>query len=255
MSRKSKEQPVNARDSTVDVEEIERFAAQAETWWDPQGSFRQLHRLNPARLGFIRSRLLKHFGRDPGALRPFTGLRLIDFGCGGGLIAEPMARLGFAVTAVDAAGEAVAAAMAHARAARLDIDYREASVEALVAANERFDTVLALEIIEHVAEPQAFLQLLARLVAPGGALIVATINRTASSLALAVIAAEYLLGWLPRGTHDWQKCVRPAELVLGLRRNGLDASEIAGLTFDPITREWAVSRDWRINYIVFAARR
>jgi 2-polyprenyl-6-hydroxyphenyl methylase / 3-demethylubiquinone-9 3-methyltransferase len=255
MSRKPKEQPVNPRGMTVDVEEIERFATQAETWWDPHGSFRQLHRLNPARLGFIGSRLITHFRRDSGALRPFTGLRLIDFGCGGGLIAEPMARLGFAVTGIDAAGETVAAAMAHARAARLDIDYREASVEALVAANERFDTVLALEIIEHVAEPRAFLQWLARLVAPGGALIAATINRTASSLALAVIAAEYLLGWVPRGTHDWQKFVRPAELVLGLRRNGLDASEIAGLTFDPIAGEWAISRDLRINYIVFAARR
>jgi 2-polyprenyl-6-hydroxyphenyl methylase / 3-demethylubiquinone-9 3-methyltransferase len=246
---------VSARDMTVDIDEIERFAALAETWWDPHGSFRQLHRLNPVRLGLIRSHLLKHFRRDSGALRPFLGLRLIDVGCGGGLIAEPMARLGFAVTGIDAAGEAVAAASAHARASRLDIDYQEASIEALVAANERFDTVLALEIIEHVAEPQAFLQLLARLVAPGGALIAATINRTASSLALAVIAAEYLLGWLPRGTHDWQKFVRPAELVLGLRRNELDATEIAGLSFDPIKGGWVVSRDLRINYVVFAARR
>jgi 2-polyprenyl-6-hydroxyphenyl methylase / 3-demethylubiquinone-9 3-methyltransferase len=245
---------VQTSETTVDRAEIARFAAQAGAWWDPHGSFWPLHRLNPARIGFIRQYLLDHFGRDQAGLRPFAGLRLLDIGCGGGLIAEPMARLGFAVTGIDAASEAIAAASAHARAARLEIDYRPASAEALVAVGERFDVVLALEVIEHVANPEAFLGLLAALVDTDGALIATTINRTVRSFALAVVAAEYILGWLPRGTHDWRKFVRPAELVLGLRRNGLEPTQLAGLSYDPNCRNWTVSRDPAVNYIIAACR-
>jgi 2-polyprenyl-6-hydroxyphenyl methylase / 3-demethylubiquinone-9 3-methyltransferase len=254
-STETKGAAVGASETTVDSAEIARFAAQAEAWWDPQGSFWPLHRLNPVRLDFVRSRLLDHFRRDQAELRPFAGLRLLDIGCGGGLVAEPMARLGFAVTGIDAAGEAIAAASAHARAARLRIDYRSASVERLVEAGERFDAVLALEVIEHVANAEAFLGLLAALVETGGAVIATTINRTVRSFALAVVAAEYILGWLPRGTHDWRKFVRPAELILGLRRNGLEPTELAGLSYDPSGGNWGVSRDLTLNYIVAARRR
>jgi 2-polyprenyl-6-hydroxyphenyl methylase/3-demethylubiquinone-9 3-methyltransferase len=246
---------VQATDTTVDAAELGRFAAQADAWWDPEGSFRALHRLNPARLGFIRSRLLAHFRRDPSLVQPFTGLRLLDIGCGGGLVAEPMARLGFRVTAVDAGAEAIAAARMHAQATGLAIDYRVGTAESTAAAGERFDAVLALEVIEHVADPDAFWRSLGLLATPGGAVIAATLNRTAKSFALAVVGAEYVLGWLPRGTHDWRRFVRPSELILGLRRNRLHASEIAGVGYDPRRGEWVLSRDIGVNYLVMAVRR
>jgi 2-polyprenyl-6-hydroxyphenyl methylase / 3-demethylubiquinone-9 3-methyltransferase len=244
---------VHAGSTTVDDEELGRFADQANGWWDPEGSFRALHRLNPTRLGFIRSRLLTHFHRDPGLLRPFTGLRLLDIGCGGGLVAEPMARLGFAVTGLDAGAEAIAAARTHAQAAGLAIDYRVTAAESIADAGECFDAVLALEVIEHVADTDAFYRSLGMLAAPGGAVIAATLNRTARSFALAILGAEYLLGWLPRGTHHWRKFVRPSELVLGLRRNHLRAAEIAGVSYDPRAGEWVLSRDIEVNYLVMAA--
>jgi 2-polyprenyl-6-hydroxyphenyl methylase / 3-demethylubiquinone-9 3-methyltransferase len=244
---------VLAGDATVDDEEIRRFAAQADAWWDSEGSFRALHRLNLPRLDFIRSRLLKHFQRDPRLLRPFTGLTLLDIGCGGGLAAEPMARLGFNVTGIDAGTEAIAAAQAHAHMAGLEIAYRVATAEAIADAGERFDAVLALEVIEHVRDPQAFCRYVGLLVAPGGAAIAATLNRTARSFALAIVGAEYLLGWLPRGTHDWRKFVRPSELILGMRRNHLLATEIAGLSYDPHAGEWVLSRDIEVNYLIMVA--
>jgi len=245
---------VAASGATIDDAELGRFAAQADAWWDPAGSLRMLHRLNPVRLGFIRSRLVRHFHRDPSQLRPFVGLGLIDIGCGGGLVAEPMARLGFSVTGVDAEPEAIATARAHADAAGVDIDYRVAEVESMAAAGLRFDAVLALEVIEHVADRDAFLEAFARLLAPGGAAVIATLNRTARSFALAIVGAEYLLGWLPRGTHDWRKFVRPSELILGLRRNHLRATEITGVGYDPIRGEWALSSRLDVNYLVVAER-
>jgi 2-polyprenyl-6-hydroxyphenyl methylase / 3-demethylubiquinone-9 3-methyltransferase len=245
---------VHASDATVDIGEVERFAAQASAWWDTEGSLRALHRLNPVRLGFIRLRLLSHFGRDPSLLRPFTGLSLLDIGCGGGIVAEPMARLGFAVTGVDPGSEAIAAAKEHARGSRLNIEYRVATAESLADAGERFDAVLALEVIEHLADRDAFWRSVGRLMAPDGAFIAATINRTARSFALAIVGAEYLLGWIPRGTHDWRRFLRPSEMILGLRRNRVQATEIAGLSYDIGSGGWMLSRDIEVNYLLMASR-
>jgi 2-polyprenyl-6-hydroxyphenyl methylase / 3-demethylubiquinone-9 3-methyltransferase len=241
--------------ATVDPEEIGRFAARADTWWDPDGSFRPLHLLNPTRLGFIRQHLVRHFGRDFLSLRPFEGLRLLDIGCGGGLIAEPMARLGFAVTGVDADPAAIAVAQSHAQATGLSIDYRVATAESISGADQRFDAVLALEIIEHVADSGVFLGCVGALTKPWGAFIGATLNRTARSFALAIIAAEYLFGWLPRGTHDWRKFIRPSEFVLGLRRNGIHTTQIAGVSYDLARGEWLLSQDLEVNYMLMAVRR
>jgi 2-polyprenyl-6-hydroxyphenyl methylase / 3-demethylubiquinone-9 3-methyltransferase len=243
------------RDSTVDPATIGGFSAQAAQWWDPEGSFAPLHRLNPARLHFIRAQLLRHFGRDDRALAPFAGLALADIGCGGGLVAEPMARLGFRVTGIDADPQAVAVAKAHAGAANLAIDYRIGGIEALAQEGDGYDAVLALEIIEHVADVDLFLAALGRQVRPGGAFVGATLNRTARSFALAVLGAEYILRWLPPGTHDWRKFLRPSEFVLGLRRHGLVATQLAGIGWDLGRGDWAPSRDLGVNYMVVAVRR
>ena len=250
---------MRATSATVDRQEVERFAAHAEAWWDPQGSFRPLHRLNPVRLDYIRQHLTAHFGRSISSLRPFDGLTLLDIGCGGGLVAEPMSRLGFAVTAIDADDQAIAVARAHAEATGLSIDYRIATpvwmaAESTAGTGQRFDAVLALEIIEHVADPAVFLGCAGALVLHEGAFIGATLNRTSRSFAAAIIGAEYLLGWLPRGTHDWRKFVRPSELVLGLRRNGLNPTEMTGVSYDLIRGEWSLLRDLEVNYMVVAAR-
>ncbi|HKW52049.1 MAG TPA: bifunctional 2-polyprenyl-6-hydroxyphenol methylase/3-demethylubiquinol 3-O-methyltransferase UbiG [Stellaceae bacterium] len=240
--------------STVDSAEIARFAASAASWWDPNGEFRPLHQLNPIRLTFIRDRLAAHFGRDIRATKPFAGLRLLDIGCGGGLVSEPMARLGAAVTGIDAAGQALAVARAHAAGAGLDIDYREAAAEDLAAAGESFDAVLALEIVEHVTDPALFLAAAARLVRPGGGFVAATLNRTPKAFLFGIVGAEYLLRWLPRGTHQWRKFLRPSELAAGLRPHGLAAKEISGVSYNPLARRWALSRDLDVNYLLFAAK-
>ena len=240
--------------ATVDPDEIRRFTAHAQAWWDPEGAFRPLHRLNPTRLAFIRRHLVDHFCRNASSLRPFDGLSLLDIGCGGGLVAEPMARLGFTVTAVDADADAIAVARCHAEATSLAIDYRIGTAEALARTGHRFDVVLALELIEHVANPDAFLEYVGILVKQGGVFVGATLNRTARSFALAIIGAEYILGWLPRGTHDWRKFMRPSELVLGLRRNRLRATQLAGLSYHLPRGEWSVSRDIAVNYMVMAVR-
>lgn len=246
---------LRATSGTIDPEEIDRFAAQAESWWDPEGSLRTLHRINPTRLRFIRQQLTAHFRRDPSTLRPFDGLTLLDIGCGGGLVAEPMARLGFTVTGIDAGAEAIDAARTHAEAIGLAIDYRVTGPELIAASGASFDAVLALEVIEHVVDPADFLAAVSALVGPRGSFIGATLNRTPRSFALAIVGAEYLFGWLPPGTHDWRKLLRPSEFVLGLRRNGLVATQLAGLIYDPIRAEWSLSPDLRVNYMVAAARR
>jgi 2-polyprenyl-6-hydroxyphenyl methylase / 3-demethylubiquinone-9 3-methyltransferase len=241
--------------STIDLREIGRFAAQGKDWWDSEGSFRILHRINPARLGFIRQHLAAHFCRDPSSLRPFDGLTLLDIGCGGGLVAEPMARLGFTVTGIDAGAEAIDAARMHAEAMGLAIDYRVTAAESFAEAGMIFDTVLALEVIEHVADPTDFFAALSAVVRSGGAFIGATLNRTPRSFALAILGAEYILRWLPPGTHHWRKFLRPSEFVLGLRRNGFVATQLAGLTYDPRRAAWSLSSDLQVNYMVAAVRR
>jgi 2-polyprenyl-6-hydroxyphenyl methylase/3-demethylubiquinone-9 3-methyltransferase len=241
--------------SSVDPADVARFSALAETWWDPKGPFAPLHRLNPARLAFIRERALAHFKRDGARRAPFEGLRLLDVGCGGGLLTEPMSRLGFSVTGVDASEENIATARAHAGDLGLDIDYRAATVEALLTGGEGdFDVILNMEVIEHVADPGAFLRDCARLLARGGLMIVATLNRTAASLALGKIAAEYVLRWVPAGTHDWRKFLRPEDIRDFLTEERLDVEGPFGLTLNPLTGRWILGEDARVNYMMVVTR-
>ena len=240
--------------SSIDPDEVARFAAIAEAWWDPNGKFRPLHKFNPTRLAYVRDHLAAHFGRDIRARAPFAGLRLIDIGCGGGLVAEPMARLGFSVTGVDATERNIGVASAHAAEQDLAIDYRFAAAEDLVAAGERFDVVLALEVIEHVADPAEFLVSVGRLVKPGGVAIVATLNRTAKAFGLAIVGAEYVLGWLPRGTHTWSKFLKPSEVAGGLRRAGLTLQDLSGVSYDPIADKWSLGTDTSVNYLMMAVK-
>ncbi|HEY1449293.1 MAG TPA: bifunctional 2-polyprenyl-6-hydroxyphenol methylase/3-demethylubiquinol 3-O-methyltransferase UbiG [Caulobacteraceae bacterium] len=237
--------------TSLDPADVARFAAVADQWWDPDGKFAPLHRLNPARLAFIRRYCLEHFSVDGGARAPFSGLRLLDIGCGGGLVAEPMTRLGFQVTGIDAAPESVAVARAHAEGLGLEIDYRETTTEALTG-EPPFDVVLALEIIEHVIDPRALVADCARLLAPGGLMIIATLNRTLRSLALGKIAAEYVLRWVPAGAHDWRKFLTPGELGGHLSAAGLTPEGPFGLTLDPLQGQWRLSSDTRINYMMTA---
>lgn len=245
----------NPRSGTADPDEVGRFAAHSAAWWDPSGSFAPLHRLNPVRLEYIRSELLSRFARDRQGLAPFEGLSLLDIGCGGGLVAEPMTRLGFRVTAIDAAAEAIAVAGSHAEEAGLAIDYRVATAEDLAGEGRRFDAVLALEIVEHVADRDAFFAAVGALVRPGGAFIGATLNRTLRAFALAIVGAEYVLNWLPRGTHEWRRFVRPSEFALGLRRNGLATTRLAGVTYNVLSGNWSLSGDLSTNYLLTAVKR
>ena len=241
--------------STVDQGEIDKFSAMADDWWDPDGKFKPLHQLNETRLKFIRQRSCRHFGRDDDRLDPFDGLSVLDVGCGGGLISEPMARLGGAVTGLDAAPANIEVARLHAAASGLAIDYRCATAEDEAEAGRQYDLVLALEIIEHVADVGTFLSSLGRVVRPGGALFLSTLNRTAKAYLLAIVGAEYLLRWLPRGTHDWQRFVKPSELTRPLRQNGLKVGALSGLVYNPLADRWHLDeRDLDVNYILFAAK-
>ena len=237
---------------SVDEREIERFARMAGEWWDPNGKFRPLHQFNPVRLGFIRSTVAEHFGRDSRDLRPFGGLSLLDIGCGGGLLSEPMARLGFQVTGVDASEQNVHAACTHAAGHELALHYRTATAELLAREGARFDVILNMEVVEHVADTRQFLTSCAQLLNPGGLMFVATLNRTLKSLLLAKIAAEYVLRWLPAGTHDWNRLITPAELRRSLERAGLQVKQVQGMSFDPLRWEWRLSRDIEVNYAVVA---
>jgi len=247
--------PPSALTSSVDPADVARFTAIADEWWDPTGKFAPLHRFNPARLAFIREQALARFGRDPRARAPFEGLRLLDIGCGGGLLSEPMRRLGFAVTAVDAGEANVQAAAAHAAAMGLAIDYRCATAEALLAEGAGpFDMILNMEVVEHVADPAAYLSTCTRLLAPGGLMIVATLNRTLKALALAKYGAEYLLRWVPAGTHDWKKFLPPDELRAMLEAEPVTVEGPFGLAFNPRSGKWARSDDADINYMMTAAK-
>ncbi len=239
---------------SVDAAEIARFEALAERWWDPNGAFRALHALNPVRIAYVRDGLAALQDRDVRTARPLDGLRLLDVGCGGGLIAEPMRRLGAEVVAIDAAEAGIEVARRHAAEQGLDIDYRRTTAEALAAEGARFDAVLALEIVEHVADPRAFFAACAALLEPGGMLAVATLNRTAASYLLAIVAAERILGWLPPGTHDWSRFIRPAEMVRHLRAAGLDVADLTGAVYDPLADRWSASRNLSVNYMARALK-
>ena len=240
--------------TTVDEREVAQFSRLAATWWDPFGPFAPLHKFNPHRLALIRDELCQQFGRDRHARRPLDGLSVLDIGCGGGLVAEPMARMGAAVTGIDASARNIGTARAHAASVGLDIDYRETTAEALAESGATFDAVLTLEVVEHVADVDLFLGSAARMVRPGGALALATLNRTLRSLATAKIGAEYVLRWLPRGTHDWRKFLPPACVEGALEAAGLRVRRTAGLTYLPILDTWRVSEDLSVNYMVFAAK-
>ena len=243
-----------AAGASVDPDEVARFAAMAAEWWDPNGKFRPIHRFNPVRLAFIRETVVDHFGLDPASLTPFDGLRIADIGCGGGLLSEPMARLGAQVAGIDAAADNIGTAAAHAAQSGLDIDYRCMTAEALLETGAQYDVVLNMEVVEHVADRDGFLATSAALMKPGGLMIVATLNRTPKSFALAIVGAEYVLRWLPRGTHDWRKFVRPSELARGLRVGGAQVSRFAGVTYSPLTDKWRITRDLDVNYMAVASR-
>ena len=240
---------------SIDPADVARFSAQAAEWWDARGPFAPLHRFNPARLAFVRDRAAERFERDPRIRAPFAGLTLLDVGCGGGLMAEPMRRLGFEVTAVDASAENIGTARAHAEQMGLDIAYRAATVEQLEAEDAGpFDVVLTLEVIEHVADPEAFVRTCARLVKPGGMLVVATLNRTLKSLALGKVAAEYVLRWVPAGTHDWRQFLKPEEVRAMLAAEPLTVMGPYGLVYDPLNDRWSESADAGINYMMVGLR-
>ncbi|WP_304190840.1 bifunctional 2-polyprenyl-6-hydroxyphenol methylase/3-demethylubiquinol 3-O-methyltransferase UbiG [Phenylobacterium aquaticum] len=241
--------------SSIDPAEVERFSRIAAEWWDPKGKFAPLHRFNPVRLSFIRDQAALRFGRDPTARAPFQGLRLLDIGCGGGLLSEPMCRLGFSVTGVDASERNIGTASAHAAAQGLEIDFRASTAEALEAEGVApFDVILNMEVIEHVADPEAFLRNCGRLLAPGGLMIVATLNRTLKAFALAKVGAEYVLRWLPAGTHDWSKFLRPDELRGFLRDEPLAIQGPFGVSYDPLSGRWSRSSDCDVNYMMTVTR-
>lgn len=240
---------------SIDPAEVAKFSAMAADWWNPKGKFRPLHRFNPVRLKFIRETAERHFSLAPGLRTPLEGLRLLDIGCGGGLVCEPMTRLGASVTGVDASEANIKTALTHAQEQGLTIDYRAGTAEGLIAAGEApFDIVLNLEVVEHVADPAQFLADCARLVKPGGLMIVATLNKTAKALAAAVIGAEYILRWLPPGTHDWSKFLAPEEVRRPLEGAGMQTETPVGVVFNPLSGQWKVSDDTSINYMVVARR-
>ena len=241
--------------SSIDPADVARFSKIAAEWWDPRGKFAPLHKFNPVRLGFIREQALYRFKREAKARRPFEGLRLLDIGCGGGLLCEPMTRLGFQVTGVDASERNIGTASAHAAEQGLAIDYRAATAEALVAAREPpFDVILNMEVIEHVADPGDYLRDCARLLKPGGLMIVATLNRTLKALALAKIGAEYVLRWIPPGTHDWSKFLKPGEIRDFLAETPVIVDGPFGVVFNPLTGRWTESTDTDVNYMMTVVR-
>jgi len=240
--------------STVDETEVERFSALAAEWWNPRGKMAVLHKFNPVRLGFIKETACEHFGRDARRLDALAGLRILDIGCGGGILSEPLARLGGAVVGADPSSANIAAAKLHAADGGVSVDYRETTAEALADAGERFDVVLAMEVVEHVADVPLFVARCAEMVKPDGLMIAATLNRTLKSFALAIVGAEYVLGWLPRGTHQWDKFVTPNELEIALERSGLRVVKETGVIYNLIADRWQLSSDTDVNYMTVASR-
>lgn len=240
---------------SVDPEEVEKFSRMAAEWWDPDSKFKPLHKFNPARLSWLRSAITAHFGLDDSAAEPFKGLRILDIGCGGGLISEPMARLGASVTAVDAAEANIKTAMVHAEEMGLAIDYRHGTAEQLIEAGEQpFDVVLNLEVVEHVADPDAFLKDCASLVKPGGMMVVGTINRTPRAFVTAIFGAEWVMGWLPKGTHRFRKLVKPEEIRAALNGTGLTPEEPVGVSYNPLNDQFSITGDAGVNYMLAAKK-
>ncbi len=246
---------IKMRPNTIDPAEIAKFEAMAAEWWDPNGKFKPLHMLNPCRLDYITGQIAAEFDRDLTQPQPFKGLRILDIGCGGGLLSEPMARLGAEVVGADAAERNIPVARVHAEQSGLNIDYRHTSAEDLAAAGEKFDVVLNMEVVEHVSDPLAYLTACHDLLKPGGLMICSTINRNAKSFAMAIVGAEYVMRWLPKGTHEWQKFITPDELYDLLRRAGLTPVDRKGMVFNPITWSWSLSaRDLSVNYVTASTR-
>jgi 2-polyprenyl-6-hydroxyphenyl methylase/3-demethylubiquinone-9 3-methyltransferase len=240
--------------TTIDQAEVDRFSAMAAEWWDPTGKFRPLHKFNPVRLTYIRDMVCGQFGRDPRAHRPLEGLRILDIGCGGGLLSEPMARMGADVLGADASEKNSGIAKAHAAGSGVPVDYRAVTAEALAEAGESFDVVLNMEVVEHVSDVDFFLTTCASMVRPGGMTFVATINRTMKAAALAIFAAENVLRWLPRGTHQYEKLVRPEEIEKPLTASGLTVTDRTGVFFNPLLNQWNLSKDMDVNYMLVARR-
>ncbi|WP_274630240.1 bifunctional 2-polyprenyl-6-hydroxyphenol methylase/3-demethylubiquinol 3-O-methyltransferase UbiG [Arvimicrobium flavum] len=243
-----------ARRTTIDASEVERFSALAAEWWNPNGKFRPLHKFNPIRLAYIRDQIAERFGRDPRAARPLEGLRILDIGCGGGLLCEPMARLGAEVVGADASETNIEVAKLHAAESQVKIDYRATTAEALAEAGEQFDVILNMEVVEHVSDVDLFVGKCSEMVKPGGLMFVATINRTLKALALAIVGAEYVLRWLPRGTHQFGKLVRPEELEKALGTASMSVIDRTGVIYNPLGDRWQKSKDMDVNYMVLAEK-
>ena len=242
--------------STIDPAEVAKFEAMAADWWDPQGKFKPLHQLNPCRLDYITTQIAAEFDRDLRAPKPFEGLRLLDIGCGGGLLSEPMARLGATVVGADAAPRNIPVAQVHAEQSGLSIDYRHTTAEALAEAGERFDVVLNMEVVEHVSDPLAYLTACHDLLKTGGLMICSTLNRNPKSYAMAIFGAEVVMRWLPRGTHDWSKFITPDELYTLIRQAGLTPVDRKGMVFNPVLWRWSLSeRDLSVNYVTASVRK
>ena len=242
--------------SIVDPAEVAKFEAMAAEWWNPNGKFKPLHMLNPCRLGYITSQIASEFDRDLAATLPFAGLRILDIGCGGGLLSEPMARLGADVVGADPATRNIPVAQLHAEQSGLTIDYRLTTAEELANAGEQFDVVLNMEVVEHVPDPQSFLTACQTLLKPGGLMICSTLNRNAKSFGMAIIGAEWIMKWLPKGTHDWKKFITPDELAQFIRNAGLDPVDRMGMVFNPVAWSWSLSaRDLSVNYVTTSVKR
>ncbi len=243
-----------APDATLDAEEVKRFSRIATEWWDPLGKFRPLHQIGPPRLSFIRDAAVDHFGRDGKSLKPLTGLSVLDIGCGGGLVSEPLTRMGANVTGIDPSERNIAIARGHAGPQGLAIDYRALRVEDLVARGTTYDIVACLEVVEHVPDAGAFIGQCAALVRPGGLAIFSTLNRTFKSWALAIVGAEYVLCWLPRGTHQWDRFVTPDEMTSYVEAAGLARPNFAGITYNPLKDVWSLAPDTEVNYLASSAK-